>query len=259
MRVSFLGTSGAKVSPDRDNFSVLIEINDRLILVDCSGNPVGKIMKLGHRMPHLDAVLITHLHIDHCYGLPELLFHMFLEGRTVPLLLASPLEDFLELEQQLGAYHLYPSIRTYDLVPLRIPQETDFLVTNLGYAIVRSSPVEHSRASRAYRIEDPLSGHAVVISGDTRPTEYLPDFAREADLLIHESTYLEDLQELAHEYGHSTAKDAAKTARAASCKALVLIHFDLDGTRSVEMYRAEAASVFDGPIYTPADLDTIDL
>ncbi len=259
MRVCFLGTSGAKVSAERDNCSVLVEISDRLILIDCSGNPVGKIMKLGYQMSQLDAVLITHLHIDHCYGLPELLFHLFLEGRSAPLLLASPIEDFTELEQQLGAYHVYPSIRTYHLIPLRIPHETDILVTDLGFATIRSSPVEHSRASRAYRIEDPLSGHSVVITGDTRPTGTLQDFARGADLLIHESTYLDDLRERAHEYGHCTARDAAETARASSSKNLVLIHFDLDETRSVDMYRNEAASIFDGPIHTPADLDSIDL
>jgi ribonuclease Z len=49
--------------------------------------------------------------------------------------------------------------------------------------------------------------------------------AKDADILVHEATFMEDLAELAHEYYHSTAKQAAEAAVRAGVKSLFLTHF----------------------------------
>ena len=57
---------------------------------------------------------------------------------------------------------------------------------------------------------DTEKGRVVTILGDTRPCAGVETLAKGADLLVHEATFMEDLSELAHEYYHSTAKQAAE-------------------------------------------------
>ncbi len=70
-----------------------------------------------------------------------------------------------------------------------------------------------------------IPGRKVVYSGDTVPCQTMIDFARDADLLIHEATYAHAEKELAIRAGHSTALEAARIARQADVKQLVLTHF----------------------------------
>src|SRR5512137_3041948 len=69
------------------------------------------------------------------------------------------------------------------------------------------------------------SGLKVVYSGDCTPCETTLKAADNADLLIHEATFAQDIAENAREYKHTTARDAAKLARQANVKQLVLTHF----------------------------------
>ena len=70
----------------------------------------------------------------------------------------------------------------------------------------------------------PRPGRKVVYTGDTRPVEKFVEFAENADLLIHDATFDDELAERAHEDGHSTASQAADTAKKAGAKRLVLTH-----------------------------------
>ena len=72
-RVIFLGTASALPSATQDNTSLLFESNDQYLMIDCSGNPYRKLLKLGIATEKLQHVLITHNHIDHCYALPSLI------------------------------------------------------------------------------------------------------------------------------------------------------------------------------------------
>jgi ribonuclease Z len=68
-------------------------------------------------------------------------------------------------------------------------------------------------------------GKSVTYCLDTRPCEASKALARDVDLLIHEATYTDELIAEAHNYGHSTAAQAANIAREANAKALLLTHF----------------------------------
>jgi ribonuclease Z len=73
-------------------------------------------------------------------------------------------------------------------------------------------------------MDPPRQGRKIVYTGDTRPFKRLESFSFRADLLIHESTLGEELAERAKEYGHSTPGEAARTARKARVKKLILTH-----------------------------------
>jgi ribonuclease Z len=67
-------------------------------------------------------------------------------------------------------------------------------------------------------------GRKIVYTGDTGPSEALVKLAKNADLLIHEATFEDELKERAIKDGHSTPSMAAETAKAADVKRLVLTH-----------------------------------
>ena len=68
-------------------------------------------------------------------------------------------------------------------------------------------------------------GRRIAYCLDTRPCEGGVTLARDADVLIHESTFGDDAQEEALSYAHSTARQAAKVAQSAGSQRLVLTHF----------------------------------
>ncbi|MBB5914806.1 ribonuclease Z [Nocardia transvalensis] len=88
---------------------------------------------------------------------------------------------------------------------------------------------------------------------DTRMCSGVEELAQDADMLVIESTFLDDDVSLAHEFGHLTAAEAAQVAEAAGVRTLVLTHFsqrypDLDG------HRTEASKYFHGELVVAEDL-----
>jgi ribonuclease Z len=73
-------------------------------------------------------------------------------------------------------------------------------------------------------VGSPRPGRKIVYSGDTRPTKSLLKLAENADLLIHEATFEDELLDKAKEDGHSTPSQAAQIAKKAQAKRLILTH-----------------------------------
>ncbi|HJZ66587.1 MAG TPA: MBL fold metallo-hydrolase, partial [Blastocatellia bacterium] len=71
----------------------------------------------------------------------------------------------------------------------------------------------------------PRPGKSVAYCLDTRPCANSAELARGVDLLIHEATYTDEFAVEARQYGHSTAAQAAQTARDAGAKRLLITHF----------------------------------
>ncbi|NTX06548.1 ribonuclease Z [Myxococcus sp. CA051A] len=105
----------------------------------------------------------------------------------------------------------------------------------------------------------PRAGRRVVISGDTRPCAAVVNASKDADLLIHESTFSDDEQERAQETHHSTAREAAWVAREAGARRLILTHLssrhDTDPAKLLNQAREE----FKGPLEVAYDGLTLEL
>jgi ribonuclease Z len=102
-------------------------------------------------------------------------------------------------------------------------------------------------------------GRRLVISGDTRPCEAVVEAARDADVLIHESTFSDDEQQRALETRHSTAREAGRVAKAAGARRLILTHLssrhDTDPSRLLAQARAE----YPGPVEVAHDGMTVEV
>jgi len=70
----------------------------------------------------------------------------------------------------------------------------------------------------------PRKGRKVVISGDTIPCEKLVNFSKNADILIHDATFNSEFEDIARDYGHTTALQAAEIAKKAKVEKLYLTH-----------------------------------
>jgi ribonuclease Z len=116
---------------------------------------------------------------------------------------------------------------------------------------------------RVVRPEDVLgaarSGRKVVLSGDTRPCASLVKASRDADLLVHESTFSDDEQERAKETRHSTAREAAQVAREAGARRLILTHLSSRHDTDPSKLLGQAREEYKGPVEVAHDGLTVEL
>ncbi|WP_026694718.1 ribonuclease Z [Peribacillus kribbensis] len=73
-------------------------------------------------------------------------------------------------------------------------------------------------------MEKPRKGRIITILGDTRTCENSVKLADGADYVVHEATFAGDEERMAHDYFHSTTRQAARTAAAAKAGNLILTH-----------------------------------
>src|SRR5262249_35088326 len=102
----------------------------------------------------------------------------------------------------------------------------------------------------------PRPGRKLVIAGDTAPSPIVLEAAREAEVLVHEATFLDEERERARETAHSTALEAAELARDAEVSLLALTHLS-NRYFGPEVVR-EARTIFPETV-VPKDFDVIDV
>lgn len=93
-------------------------------------------------------------------------------------------------------------------------------------------------------VGSPRPGRKLVYTGDTRPSSATVRISRGADVLVHEATFTENERDRAGETGHSTAAGAARIAREAGVRRLVLTHVSARYAERPSQILEEARAVF---------------
>lgn len=121
-----------------------------------------------------------------------------------------------------------------------------------GFLRVRDGTV------RVEELSEPRRGQALAFVMDTRWCDAALDLARDVDVLVCESTFLDRDQDLADRYAHLTARQAGLLAREAGVRRLVLTHFSQRYGEDLTPFLDEAAAVF-GDVVAARDLQRVPL
>ncbi len=290
-----LGTASQAPTRTRNHNGYLLRWDGEGLLFDPGEGTQRQMLLAGVPSSAVTRICLTHFHGDHCLGVPGVVQRMSLDRVAHPVVAhfpasgreyfgrlraASVFHDVLDLrEEPLTADGPVAAGPSWTLEARRL----DHLVESFGYRLVepdgrRMLPEALARAGvsgpdvgrlqragsldvdgRTVRLDDvsaPRPGQHVAFVMDTRMCDAVPALADGADLLVIESTFLEEDAGLAREYGHLTARQAATVAAECGVRRLVLTHFSQrypDPAR----FRDEAAEVFDGDLVVAADLETV--
>jgi ribonuclease Z len=213
MKLTFLGTgAGNFQGGQRHMSSALFEG----VLLDCGAGTTGRLYDAA-LLDRVDGILISHLHTDHFAGLFDFLLHTLITGRKRPLTIVSPpgLSPILRAMNDVQAMVKDPAeLYDFRLIEGSRPDAT------IGPWHVQAVPLNHTVYNLGYLLTQ--DGTTLFYTGDTREPS-APDGLR-ADFVIHESTYSDRYAQLAHEYGHTTASQAARAATRMGARRLFLTH-----------------------------------
>jgi len=272
-QVVMLGTGTPNADPDRSGPSVAIVVRGRAYLVDCGPGVVRRAAAaqrngIAALAPEkLGIVFITHLHSDHTLGLPDLILTPWVLERREPLEVYGPAGTRTMTDHLLAAWAedirvriegLEPEksdgwqVHTHEIVAGPVYQDSNVKVTAIAV------PHANWRRSFGYRFETP--DKAIVISGDTRPSEALVKACDGCDILVHEvysadrfSTRPPEWQRY-HADAHTSTTELAALATRARPRLLVLYHQLMWGTDDEALVR-EVRRGYDGAVVSGRDLE----
>jgi ribonuclease Z len=247
-----LGTAASVPDAEHDTVGLALRGPGWAVPVDCGGSPLYKLARAGVEREWIQALVLTHRHADHLYGLPMLVQGLWLGGRRNPLPVYGP-EETLEVAQEILRIIRLTEMEdmfTLEWHPVPLREGRQVPVPGIEPVRITATPVLHGDVSTvALRFENEATGRSIVYSADTEPCPALARLAAGADILIHEAT--------GEERGHSSPRQAAEIAREAGVTQLVLIHYPIYGV-DLEAWRAEAAR-FHGRVTLAHDGDVYPL
>jgi ribonuclease BN (tRNA processing enzyme) len=280
-----LGTGGGPVlNRFKTQTAIDLIVDGAQYLLDCGAGAPRRIVEAGMGFANLRHVFVTHHHLDHLAGYPELLV-LGSSAREVDVWGPPPiaaLHDGL-----VGAFahsaRLFdggPVLRSrYRVHEVRLPERGVASVMEDENLRVSGTRVFHGaevRDAYAYRFDVLRTGTSIVFSGDTAaPNEQLIELAGDADVLIHEVQLNARLDLLLNEIEptrrdalrhhlvttHTDVADLPRVAQAANVKRVVMCHYVPAFLPPAEFLAAahEAAEAvgYGGDLLAPADLDVI--
>ncbi|ARP66256.1 MBL fold metallo-hydrolase [Mesorhizobium sp. WSM1497] len=222
--------------------SSLLQIGGRSIVVDCGLGVTRGLVDAGISLKSLDLIFITHLHSDHVLELGPLIHTAWTAGLATPVGVFGPpgtghywrrFCQAMEFDIEIRIVDEgRPDIR--DLVS--IGEFGEGQVVAQGGLTVSALRVEHPPVTDCFALRFEHGAKSVVFSADTAFYPPLADFARGADILVHEAMLEEGIERLVARTGngarlrehllasHSFAEEAGSIASDAGVKRLVLNH-----------------------------------
>jgi ribonuclease BN (tRNA processing enzyme) len=250
MDFTVLGCSGSGPGPDSPSSGYLVRIGDHAMALDLGNGTLGPLHR--HLSPfQLDALLLSHLHPDHCSDVASLVVYRRYHPRPPypvtehRLPVYGPRETAVRLAAQSAASVAEREADDLSDV-LDFHVFTDGASTEIAGASVRVRQTVHPCESYAVRLEH--GGRTLVYSGDTGTCDALVELATGADVLLCESTWphVGPNGEVPPPGVHLSGREAGEHAAAAGVRRLLLTHVAVWYDPAAVL--AEAKAAFDGPV-----------
>ncbi|MEK6928996.1 MAG: ribonuclease Z [Nanoarchaeota archaeon] len=282
LKITFLGTGNAIPTEKRNHTGILINFLNESILVDC-GEGIQRQFKIAGISPaKLTKILITHWHGDHILGLPGLFQTLAMSGYNKTLKIYGPhgTKRFISLIKEL-LMNIRINIEAIELSDNEIIKEKNFIINS--YSMSHGTPslaysikipdrihleknkikkfglpnssilgelqrgkdiVYKNKKVKAKSVTYTEKGKKIAIILDTAMNNNAFKTAKDADILIAESTFSSKEKEKAREYLHLTASQAAIIAKKAKAKKLILTHISQRYEHNTSIIEKEAKKIF---------------
>ena len=280
--IIILGCSSQQPTRFRNHGGYLVRWNDEGLLFDPGEGTQRQFIFADIAPPVVSRIFISHFHGDHCLGFGSMLMRLNLDKVTHPIHCYYPASGKKNFDRlRYGCIYrenitvVEHPVKSAGLVDDdgRFKIEATFLehgVENVGWRISEPNTIKFQKEDlKKFGIDGPdvrklekdgkikindrwvnleevshvRIGDVLAYVVDTRYCKQAVEIARNAKVLICESTYLEKDRALADEYLHMTAKQAAQIAKEANVQQLILTHFSAR-YRDPEELGIEAREVF---------------
>lgn len=262
IQITFLGTSDAVPSIERNHTSILLKYKDENILVDCGEGTQRQFKRAKLGIGKITRILITHWHGDHVLGLPGILQSIAMGEYHKTLYIYGPkgIKEFIE-----KLLDTFKFARDYKIevreVEGKFFENSDFylaaekmthLIPCNSYSFVKKGQIRIDKAKLKKEKISPgpilgklKEGKDIIHNGkkylaknltfkeedkkisfvlDTSYNKKIVPFVKDSNLLVCESTFSSELEETAGEYGHLSSKQAAEIAKKSNSEKLILTH-----------------------------------
>jgi ribonuclease BN (tRNA processing enzyme) len=244
-RIIFLGTKGGpRVGVGASNPANLVVVNDTPFVIDCGMGVSRQLVNAGVPLPSVKYIFISHHHSDHNLEYGNLFYNAWAAGLSTPIHSFGPkgIEAMTRTYWELNKFDVDTRIEDEgrpDPRPLLVAKDImeDGVVLQTADVKVTAFRTPHPPIvdSFAYKFETPDG--VIVFSSDTAYNPKLAEFAKGADVLVHEALYVPAVDRLVIKTkngatlkkhlmeSHTTTEDVGRIAAAAGVKVLVLSHF----------------------------------
>ena len=225
MKVHFFGTGSAIPNRERCRSSLAIEAADgTFLLPDCGEMVSTGIIRLGVVPDDVRAVIVTHLHPDHIAGLPLVLQHFQLRGRTKALNVFLPAEGIEAVREFLRTVYLGSAMLKFKINFCPIQPDKTVVADNFSMTFFANKHLAmHAQTRRLAGETVAGESYSVLISDDRKKLLYSGDIASVEEL---QTFLMPGIDALILEYAHISAEEAVAFAAEPDIpRQVILTHF----------------------------------
>ena len=280
-QIVMLGTGTPRPDPERSGPATAIVVNGKPYLVDFGPGVIRRaaaaynkgITAFGPAAAEISTVFLTHLHVDHTAGYPDLILTPWILGRTGPISVYGPRGLRAMTKHVLAAWKVDIDNRTngIDRLPrtgcrVNVHEIAPGVIYSDRNIRVTAFPVQHGALAHAFGFRFETPDRVIVISGDTSPTPNLAKHCEGCDVLIHEAYSLRTYRSVSRKWQHyrrkyhTSSRELAALAARVKPRLLVLYHrANAGGAMTLADPETalldEVRRLYDGRVVTAHDLD----